>query len=62
MSNHIVHASKPGELTPYELEQLKKRLNPCPHKNKREITERSIFFTDIVCDDCGEFLRREPVR
>lgn len=53
---------KPGELTPYEREQLEKQRNPCKHKNERKITERSIFFDDYVCADCGEYLRREWVK
>lgn len=56
------HDLKPGELTPYELEQLKKKLNPCKHKKERRITERSVFFDDYVCAVCGEYLRREWVK
>ena len=52
----------PRPIDENELREARKLFRPCKHTNKREITQRSIFFTDIVCDDCGEFIERAPVR
>lgn len=52
----------PQPMNENEMQEAKKLFMPCKHTNTRKITQRSIFYTDIVCADCGEFIKRIPVR